>query len=236
MTDNLLNTEILNKLEKLKAIAQLEEEEEQESDDLWEKKEQERKLKQLQEREKNEKANEIGDQNDGIEVQQTRDEQYKVEEKVQKEPIPDREEVRIAEANLAQDVKLELEKKKRAKIAAEAQKEAGKRLLEQLLNEDSKDEITFNQEGEEEEEEEEAETQEDRTEEEEEDDDFSVYTYSTDVSHSRKIDEEWDNVVLQLELVVGIVLIPLAGKFFGRRFAHKIWGIVANWIYGTQRK
>lgn len=63
----------------------------------------------------------------------------------------------------------------------------------------------------------------------------SDYTYISDASENEKrIDEEWDNVVMQLQLLVGIVLIPLAGKFLGRRFAHKVWSIIGGWYYNRR--
>ena len=61
------------------------------------------------------------------------------------------------------------------------------------------------------------------------DDDCSVYTYSSDGNNN----EEWDNMVHQLQIVIALVLIPLAGKFLGRRFAHRVWGIFAGWFYGS---
>lgn len=67
-------------------------------------------------------------------------------------------------------------------------------------------------------------------EEEEDNDDTSIYTYSTDLTEKVN-DEEWESLVLQLQVVIGIVLIPLVGKFLGRRFAHTVWGIVSRWIY-----
>lgn len=63
----------------------------------------------------------------------------------------------------------------------------------------------------------------------EENDDESLYTYTTDEGGIN--DEEWENVLHQLQVVVTIVLIPIAGKFLGRRFAHYVWKIVAGWIY-----
>lgn len=105
---------------------------------------------------------------------------------------------------------------------AELQRKQGMKLLEKMLQLNDQNEEDADQED----------NVEVQVEEETDDDsDDSVYTYSTDLSRSQKIDEEWDNVLSQLDLIVAIVLIPLLGKFLGRKFAHKIWGVCASWLY-----
>ncbi|KAJ8057581.1 hypothetical protein LXG23DRAFT_54280 [Yarrowia lipolytica] len=41
--------------------------------------------------------------------------------------------------------------------------------------------------------------------------------------------EQWEESLRQLEQLVSFVLIPLIGKFFGRRAAYFVWGMVVDY-------
>lgn len=67
-----------------------------------------------------------------------------------------------------------------------------------------------------------------------EDDEFVAtddsYTYVSDLTPK----EEWENVVTQLQQLLFFVVVPLTGKFLGRRFAHKLWSFIGTWYYKNQ--
>ncbi|RPA87592.1 hypothetical protein BJ508DRAFT_410355 [Ascobolus immersus RN42] len=44
-------------------------------------------------------------------------------------------------------------------------------------------------------------------------------------------EEEWQESLRQLELFANIVLMPLVGKWVGRRCAYWIWGRVMEWKF-----
>lgn len=207
-----LDQQIFSKLNKLAEVAEVETQEEDENDDIWEKKEQERKVKLMQQREKRmeEPEGEHGELIDGLRTGDS------ATAAIETPSVQERDLKEVAINRLA-------ELARRIESSADDSRSGG---FSDDLNEtqykeakDNVDEVGdggINQDNG------------------DADDDISVYTYSTTVTEGNSVDEQWESAVMQLELVVGIVLIPLAGKFLGRRFAHKVWGILAGWIYGKK--
>ncbi|KAH8811871.1 hypothetical protein F5884DRAFT_783673 [Xylogone sp. PMI_703] len=47
---------------------------------------------------------------------------------------------------------------------------------------------------------------------------------------------EWEASLQQLELILTMVVVPYAGKYFGRRFAYWSWAKYMEWLYDVDVK
>jgi len=54
---------------------------------------------------------------------------------------------------------------------------------------------------------------------------------SEDVSDAQR---EWEASLQQLELVLTMVIVPYAGKYFGRKFAYWSWAKYMEWMYPVE--
>ncbi|KAL2071434.1 hypothetical protein VTL71DRAFT_12669 [Oculimacula yallundae] len=45
---------------------------------------------------------------------------------------------------------------------------------------------------------------------------------------------EWEASLQQLELVLTMVIVPYAGKYFGRKFAYWSWAKYMEWMYPVE--
>ncbi|CZS99429.1 uncharacterized protein RAG0_07748 [Rhynchosporium agropyri] len=45
---------------------------------------------------------------------------------------------------------------------------------------------------------------------------------------------EWEASLQQLELVLTMVIVPYAGKYFGRKFAYWSWAKYMTWMYPVE--
>ncbi|KAK8098482.1 uncharacterized protein PG998_013968 [Apiospora kogelbergensis] len=48
--------------------------------------------------------------------------------------------------------------------------------------------------------------------------------------------QEWERSLEQLELLLTMILIPFAGKYFGRKFAYWSWGRYMEWMHNVEVK
>ncbi|KAL2109368.1 hypothetical protein VUR80DRAFT_2534 [Thermomyces stellatus] len=46
--------------------------------------------------------------------------------------------------------------------------------------------------------------------------------------------EEWERSLEQLQMLLTMILIPFAGKYFGRKFAYWSWGRYMEWMHGVE--
>ncbi|KAK8084859.1 hypothetical protein PG997_006130 [Apiospora hydei] len=46
--------------------------------------------------------------------------------------------------------------------------------------------------------------------------------------------QEWERSLEQLELLLTMILVPFAGKYFGRKFAYWSWGRYMEWIHNVE--
>ncbi|KAK8116279.1 hypothetical protein PG984_012781 [Apiospora sp. TS-2023a] len=46
--------------------------------------------------------------------------------------------------------------------------------------------------------------------------------------------QEWERSLEQLELLLTMILIPFAGKYFGRKFAYWSWGRYMEWMHNVE--
>lgn len=46
--------------------------------------------------------------------------------------------------------------------------------------------------------------------------------------------KEWEASLLQLELILTMVIVPYAGKYFGRKFAYWSWAKYMQWMYPVE--
>ncbi|KAH7351043.1 hypothetical protein BKA65DRAFT_536095 [Rhexocercosporidium sp. MPI-PUGE-AT-0058] len=46
--------------------------------------------------------------------------------------------------------------------------------------------------------------------------------------------KEWEASLQQLELVLTMVIVPYAGKYFGRKFAYWSWAKYMEWMYPVE--
>ncbi|KAK1771219.1 hypothetical protein QBC33DRAFT_237263 [Phialemonium atrogriseum] len=46
--------------------------------------------------------------------------------------------------------------------------------------------------------------------------------------------QEWEASLEQLQLLLTMVLIPFAGKYFGRKFAYWSWARYMEWMYDVE--
>lgn len=60
----------------------------------------------------------------------------------------------------------------------------------------------------------------------------SEYTWSSDLFDPvAETEQAFQENLAQLDAIVQLVLIPLLGKFLGRRFAHSVWSQLALRLY-----
>jgi len=45
---------------------------------------------------------------------------------------------------------------------------------------------------------------------------------------------EWEASLQQLELMLTMIIVPYAGKYFGRKFAYWSWGKYMEWMYPVE--
>ncbi|SPO06697.1 uncharacterized protein DNG_09390 [Cephalotrichum gorgonifer] len=46
--------------------------------------------------------------------------------------------------------------------------------------------------------------------------------------------EEWERSLEQLQMLMTMILIPFAGKYFGRKFAYWSWGRYMEWMHDVE--
>lgn len=60
----------------------------------------------------------------------------------------------------------------------------------------------------------------------------SEYTWSSDMFEPvSNTDQAFEENLKQLDAIVQLVLVPLLGKYLGRRFAHSLWSSIAWSLY-----
>lgn len=60
----------------------------------------------------------------------------------------------------------------------------------------------------------------------------SEYTWSSDLFDPiAERDQAFQENLAQLDSIIQLILLPLLGKFLGRRFAHSIWSKLAIRLY-----
>ncbi|TVY78515.1 Uncharacterized protein LSUE1_G004105 [Lachnellula suecica] len=59
---------------------------------------------------------------------------------------------------------------------------------------------------------------------------------SSDLDSEEESDaqREWETSLQQLELMLTMVIVPYAGKYFGRKFAYWSWGKYMEWMYPVE--
>ncbi|RKF63012.1 hypothetical protein OnM2_028094 [Erysiphe neolycopersici] len=59
----------------------------------------------------------------------------------------------------------------------------------------------------------------------------SEITDDTFSEYSSDAQEEWEASLQQLEMVLTMVIVPYAGKYFGRKFAFWSWAKYMTWLH-----
>jgi len=61
---------------------------------------------------------------------------------------------------------------------------------------------------------------------------------SSDIDSEDESDaqREWEASLQQLELILTMVVVPYAGKYFGRKFAYWSWAKYMEWLYNVDVK
>ncbi|KAL3427113.1 hypothetical protein PVAG01_00622 [Phlyctema vagabunda] len=62
----------------------------------------------------------------------------------------------------------------------------------------------------------------------------SVDSSDLDSEEESDAQKEWEQSLQQLELVLTMVIVPYAGKYFGRKFAYWSWGKYMEWMYPVE--
>ncbi|KAH8599153.1 hypothetical protein B0O99DRAFT_683133 [Bisporella sp. PMI_857] len=62
----------------------------------------------------------------------------------------------------------------------------------------------------------------------------SIDSSDLDSEESSDAEKEWEASLQQLELVLTMVIIPYAGKYFGRKFAYYSWAKWMEWMYPVE--
>jgi len=59
---------------------------------------------------------------------------------------------------------------------------------------------------------------------------------SSDLDSEEESDaqKEWEASLQQLELILTMVIVPYAGKYFGRKFAYWSWAKYMQWMYPVE--
>ncbi|KAG9236388.1 hypothetical protein BJ875DRAFT_230279 [Amylocarpus encephaloides] len=57
---------------------------------------------------------------------------------------------------------------------------------------------------------------------------------SSDLDSDNDAQREWEASLQQLELVLTMVIVPAAGKYFGRKFAYWSWAKYMTWMYPVE--
>lgn len=62
----------------------------------------------------------------------------------------------------------------------------------------------------------------------------SLPSLSSSILDGDEAQQEWEESLEQLQLIMTIFLVPLAGKFLGRKFAYWSWARYMEWLHGVE--